>query len=160
MDLQWTEKDEHGEEDIPLFMDELPEAGTGNDAVDALRAVIDEEDTAEVRAEDLKDKGNQALKRGLSHRPVALAKYTEALAQRCQDAQLNAIIYANRAHVHMLNKNWGRALKDCQAAIKADPQNIKPYFRAAKCCNSMHKPKFAAVLAEKGLRLDKVGLEK
>ena len=32
-----------------------------------------------------------------------------------------------------------------QAAIAADPTNVKAYFRAAKCCNTLHKPKFAVV---------------
>jgi hypothetical protein len=34
-----------------------------------------------------------------------------------------------------------------QAAIAADPTNVKAYFRAAKCCNTLHKPKFAVVSA-------------
>ena len=29
------------------------------------------------------------------------------------------------------------------------------YFRAAKCCNILHKPKYAVMMAERGLKHDK-----
>jgi hypothetical protein len=41
-------------------------ARQGNETVDALRAIMDEEDTVEVRAEELKDKGCVAAGRAPS----------------------------------------------------------------------------------------------
>ncbi len=156
MNLQWNSDDDDETESIPLFMDDDQFLGSeGNEAADALKAIMDEQDTPELRAEELKDEGNAELKKGLSHRPVALNRYSQALELKCKDQKLNSVIYSNRAHVHMLNRNWGRALADCKAAIDADGSNVKAYFRATKCCNTLHKTQYAMLFAEKGLRRDK-----
>ena len=156
MNLQWTPDDEEQTESIPLFMDDAEFLGSeDNEAAAALKAILSEEDTPELQAEELKEKGNEELKKGLSHRPVALNRYTQALDLKCKDQKLNSVIYSNRAHLHMLNRNWGRALADCKAAIDADPSNVKAYFRATKCCNTLHKTQYAVLFAEHGLRRDK-----
>ena len=156
MNLDWNSDDEKEVESIPLFMEEAEfQAAEGNDTVEALKAVMDEQTTPETLADEAKEKGNAELKKGVSHRPVALQRYGEALAYKCSDQKLNSVIYANRAHVHMLNRNWGKALSDCKSAIDADKENVKAYFRAAKCCNAMHKAQYAMLFAEKGLRRDK-----
>lgn len=156
MNLEWNSDDDDDTEAIPLFMDDDQFLGSqGNEAADALKAILQEEDSPEVQAEELKEKGNEELKKGLSHRPVALDRYNEALGLKCKDQALNSVIFSNRAHVHMLNRNWGRALADCKSGIDADGSNVKAYFRATKCCNTLHKTQYAMLFAEKGLRRDK-----
>jgi hypothetical protein len=150
MDLTWNSDDDEELDSIPLFMDELPQ-GSDNDAAEALKAILAEQTST---ASELKDQGNLALQKGGNHYKVAILRYTEALGCKEPDAILNSAIFSNRAHVHMLNRNWGRALSDCKDAIANDRKNVKAHFRAAKCCNALHKYQHAVRFAGKGLTLD------
>lgn len=67
---------------------------------------------------------------GLQHKKKfylrqAIEQYTNALDLFCSDAELNSVLYANRAHVHLLLGNFRNALHDALAAAKANPGNLK-----------------------------------
>lgn len=55
----------------------------------------------------------------------AIEQYTEGLNLMCSDANLNAILYANRAHVNLLLGNYRNALEDSMAAVRKNPQFVK-----------------------------------
>ncbi|KAI5072407.1 hypothetical protein GOP47_0012513, partial [Adiantum capillus-veneris] len=100
-----------------------PEAQADLDALSALR---------ESAAIELKEKGNEYVKMGKKYYKDALDCYTRALQQKSMDAVNSSILYANRAHVHLLLGNNRHALDDAQQAIQVNKANVKAYFRGAK----------------------------
>lgn len=48
-----------------------------------------------ARADSYRDDGNEQFK--LKKYKIAIDNYTEGIKSRCPDAELNAILYANRA---------------------------------------------------------------
>eukprot|EP00850_Spirogloea_muscicola_P022543 SM000300S11718 [mRNA] locus=s300:687:2997:- [translate_table: standard] len=114
---------------MALLLDDLPPNSDAPDVL-ALRSLADE--TPEETAELLKEHGNIALGKGPAWYPEAISYYTQAIEQRSSSAQANSTYRANRAHVHILRKNFGRALRDAQEAARLNTANIKAYARAAK----------------------------
>ena len=114
---------------------------------------LQEELTAEERAEAFKERGNEALRRG---QPVNLRHavdfYTQALDAGCDSNSANSVFYANRAQANLLLSNWGRALSDGRAALVLDPRNLKACFRAAKAAATLGRHAEAAELCAEGLR--------
>ncbi|ETV99300.1 hypothetical protein H310_08032 [Aphanomyces invadans] len=76
------------------------------------------------RAEDFKEKGNDALK--AFKFPLAIEMYTTAIS-----LNPTAIYYSNRAAAHIKMESYGLALEDASEAIKIDPSYIKAYYRRA-----------------------------
>lgn len=62
----------------------------------------------------------------------ALEQYTEGINMQSADSILNSVLYSNRAHVNFLLGNYRNALLDGQSAARANPDNVKAYYRAAK----------------------------
>ncbi|GAB4818948.1 hypothetical protein N2152v2_005994 [Parachlorella kessleri] len=149
--------------DVPaLFWDELPEDDDNPDMA-AIKAII-EESTPEERALNFKDQGNKALQTGLQHKKKfylreAIDKYSEGLALQCGDAELNSVLNSNRAHVNLLLGNFRNALLDGLAAAKANPSNVKAYYRAAKAALGLRKYDQCEELCSKGLALDPANKE-
>ncbi len=78
----------------------------------------------------VQEQGNKALKTGLDAKKrfylrEAIKQYTEGLNLACPDAELNSVLYANRAHINLLLGNFRNALQDALAAAKANPTNLK-----------------------------------
>ncbi|CAK9212401.1 unnamed protein product [Sphagnum troendelagicum] len=115
------------------------------DAIIALR---------ESAAIELKEKGNEYVKMGKIHYKEAVDCYTRAIDQKSSDPLHNSICYSNRAHVELLLGNNRRAYNDAQEAIKANPANIKAYFRGAKAALALGLHSEASNFCVKGLELD------
>jgi len=83
------------------------------------------EPDAEASALALKLQGNEAL--AAKHFAQAMEYYSQAL----EYAPQNAVLHANRAAVCIQLEQYGLALQDADAAIAADPQYVKAYYRRA-----------------------------
>jgi tetratricopeptide (TPR) repeat protein len=121
-----------------------------NPFVDGMKELL-KEDPPEVRAEELKNKGNLALKRGPKHFMDAIKYYTEALDVKSPNDEQNSVILANRAAVQLLKKNYGKVIQDCEEAIKLNASNTKAYYRGAKACNALEKFDKAVEFCQGGL---------
>ena len=132
---------------IPLFMTDTPRCGPcflpadlcvfglthpcpwmphvfsqESDAYKSLKAIMEETPVAQ-RAQTYKESGNEALK--LGRREDAIAYYSQAIELQPDDAALLSVLFANRAQAQLSLGNHGRALADSQAALDAQPNNIK-----------------------------------
>ena len=72
------------------------------------------------------ERGNEAVKRpGAFYARQAVAFYTQALEQRSGDSAANAVYHSNRAHAHLLLRNWGHALANARAALALSAGHVK-----------------------------------
>lgn len=97
----------------------------------------DAEDTPYDRALAHKDDGNHHFKKKI-YKKARLA-YTEALKQRCQNNELLAVLYTNRAAANFHLQNFRSSYLDAQAAVEIEPKRIKALTRCAQCCNALKK---------------------
>lgn len=108
---------------------------------------------ARSNAEALKKKGNDCLKANTkSAMKEAIECYTAGLEEKCDDAVLNAQLFGNRAHAHILLRQFVEAVDDCRKALKLDPKNMKAYWRAAKASLHLDLCKNGIEFCEAGLR--------
>ncbi|THU97707.1 protein prenylyltransferase [Dendrothele bispora CBS 962.96] len=90
---------------------------------------LEEDDDVSKRAEQIKEKGNQAFKAG---------KYQEAIGDYTKAIELNPIepaFLTNRAASYMALKRFRPALDDCQqaATLQAKEPSVKTLLRLARC---------------------------
>ncbi|GAB2213701.1 hypothetical protein Droror1_Dr00018014 [Drosera rotundifolia] len=114
------------------------------DAISALK---------EAAAVELKEKGNEYVKKGKKHFVHAIDCYTRAINQQVLSEKDTSLLFANRAHVNLLLGNNRRALEDAQQAIKLSQTNIKSFYRAAKASLSLGVLREAKSYCEKGLEV-------
>lgn len=107
----------------------------------------------ESTAIELKEEGNEYVKKGKKHYSDAVECYTKAINQNALSNQETAILFSNRAHVNLLLGNNRRALEDAEQAIKLSPSNIKGYYRAAKAALSLNLLEVVKSYCEKGLEI-------
>lgn len=145
-------------EELPaLFWDEIPDDADNPD-VAAINA-INEETSPEERASNFKEMGNRALKTGISQKKKyylrqAIEQYSQGIDIQCNDAELNSILYANRAHVNLLLGNDRNAILDGKDAARYNPQNVKAYFRAAKGALKLEYYDECIDLCQRGLLIE------
>ena len=84
------------------------------------------ESAVNQQAEAKKNQGNEAYKRQDFQGAIRL--YTEAL-----QIQPSETILSNRAAVYISMKQFRKALEDCQAGIRINPQFARIYKRTFKC---------------------------
>lgn len=122
----------------------------------ALQSLKYDDSTPEERAEELKRKGNDALKYKQNKLYVrkAVQQYTLALLETFEDSKLRAVVHGNRAHAALLLGNDGKALEDAEACVALDPQNVKGWFRAAKASYALARLRECAAHCENGLALE------
>ncbi|KAG0054301.1 hypothetical protein BGZ83_011506 [Gryganskiella cystojenkinii] len=80
-----------------------------------------------LSAEQIKAQANQEYKVG---------NYAAAVDLYSQSIKLepsNATYYGNRSAALMMIKKYSEASKDCQTAVRLDPEFVKGYLRGAKC---------------------------
>ncbi|GMI66406.1 tetratricopeptide repeat 2 [Hibiscus trionum] len=108
----------------------------------------------ESTAFELKENGNELVKKGKKHYQEAIDCYSKAIDQKALNDQDTSVLYSNRAHVNLLLGNYRRALTDSQHAIKLSSANIKAYYRAAKACLSLNLLSEAKSYCESGIEKD------
>ncbi|XP_006355898.1 tetratricopeptide repeat protein 4 homolog [Solanum tuberosum] len=113
------------------------------DAISALK---------ESTAFELKELGNEYVKKGKKHYSDAIDCYTRAINQNALSDAEQSILCSNRAHVNLLLGNYRRALQDAEDAIKLNPSNVKALYRAAKASVFLNLLAEAKGLCEKGLQ--------
>ncbi|PIN26246.1 hypothetical protein CDL12_00990 [Handroanthus impetiginosus] len=106
----------------------------------------------ESAAIELKEKGNEYVKKGKKHYSDAIDCYTRAINQKALSDSETSILYSNRAHVNLLLGNYRRALQDAEEAIKLTPTNVKALYRAVKASLSLNLLDEAKSYCEKGLQ--------
>merc|ERR1712223_19652 len=89
-------------------------------------------------SEEYKIKGNEAFKQGNYKQAKEL--YTSAILE--YDG--NHVIFTNRAQAEIQLKQYFEASKDCEAAIKLNPDSIKAHIHLAKALNGLSE-KAAAI---------------
>ena len=81
----------------------------------------------EANANQLKVQGNESLKS---------RKFEEALNYYSKAIEVdpsNAILYTNRAQTYIKLESYGFAIRDCDEALKQDPDSVKAYYRKGIC---------------------------
>ncbi|KAF9610678.1 hypothetical protein IFM89_023934 [Coptis chinensis] len=113
--------------------------GGGSEALnESERADLDAIEALKVSgAHELKEQGNQYVKKGKKHYSDAIDCYTRAINQKALSESDTSVLFANRAHVNLLLGNSRRALTDAEEAIKLSPSNFKAHYRAAKAALSL-----------------------
>lgn len=148
-------------EDLPLFapkeatIPRIPESESAEglpDAIGALSHLLYDEDSPREIAEDLRDEGNTLFKHGnpISYRR-AIEQYTRSIEVDCDDADVMAAAYANRAAAHMKLKNYGHALRDAESALEKQPGHLKACYRAAVSARMLGKLSEAIAHCDSGL---------
>ncbi|KAJ1910814.1 HSP70/90 co-chaperone [Tieghemiomyces parasiticus] len=128
----------------PLFMQEMPKEGEVDDAeanptLAALQSLAFEGSPTEV-AQNFKNQGNDSFREGTKRGyRNAIKFYTQAIAQDCEDRELTATCYVNRAAVNLELQNYRRVLNDCHAALQINPKNVKALYRSARACRALEK---------------------
>eukprot|EP00039_Didymoeca_costata_P030572 m.30236 g.30236 ORF g.30236 m.30236 type:complete len:399 (+) comp8186_c0_seq1:209-1405(+) len=149
-------------EEIPLFMTKnpTPEQVARNPDLQAIQQIIAEESTPESRALYCKDHGNQALQRAkkIENKPLRVSKmhealklYDEGLEEKCEDKELNSILYSNKAAINLILGNSRKVINDCEKAVELNPKNAKAYYRACIASIKIEKYKEAIDWADQGL---------
>lgn len=101
----------------------------------------------------LKESGNAAFKDG--NLDEALALYTQALQLTPKDqASDQAVIFKNRAAVHLKNEDFQLAVDDCTKALELVPSDPKALYRRAQAYEALEKVDLAYQDAREVHRVD------
>ncbi|NWY55681.1 TTC4 protein, partial [Chionis minor] len=84
----------------------------------------------------------------------AVAAYTEGLRKRCEEPELEAVLYTNRGAAHFYLGNYRSALNDAIQAKKLKPTHLKAIIRGALCHMELKNFSEAIAWCEEGLRID------
>ncbi|KAL3818529.1 hypothetical protein ACJIZ3_004434 [Penstemon smallii] len=133
---------------MALLMDAGSEPKTNEEIFD-LEAISALKESTAI---ELKEEGNEHVKKGKKHYSDAIDCYTRAINQNALSDSETSIIYSNRAHVNLLIGNYRRALEDAEEAIKLCPTNIKALYRAVKSSLSLNLLDEAKSYCDKGLQ--------
>ncbi|XP_066232476.1 tetratricopeptide repeat protein 4 [Saccopteryx leptura] len=148
---QWEEEFEK----IPLFMKKAPSEIDPRENPDlaCLQSIIfDDERPPEEQAKTYKDEGNDYFKE--KEYKKAVISYTEGLKKKCADADLNAVLYTNRAAAQYYLGNFRSALNDVTAAKKLKPCHLKAIVRGALCHLELKNFAEAVNWCDEGLQID------
>ncbi|XP_004534592.1 tetratricopeptide repeat protein 4 isoform X2 [Ceratitis capitata] len=133
---RWQEEmDKH-----PFFMKNTPQPG---DEVHPMFEGLQklkydpEENTAEELALNYKEDGNFYMKHKKFR--TAIISFTEGLKVKCENPEVNAVLYNNRSAAHYFLFNFRSALIDAQIALRLKPDYAKARWRAAQCAHKTKK---------------------
>lgn len=90
-----------------------------------------------TNANEWKDKGNAEFNKG--NWSEALSCYTNALKLTNEDNSEKAIYYKNRAATYLKQKEYDRAIKDCDEALKICPNDPKALFRRCQALEALER---------------------
>ncbi|XP_026750512.2 DNA polymerase interacting tetratricopeptide repeat-containing, protein of 47 kDa [Galleria mellonella] len=116
----------------PFFMKSTPDDGELSPLAEGLAKLKydPEENTPLELATSYKEDGNFNFKH--KNYRLAILGYTEGIKVKCNDPEINASLYNNRAASHWHLKNYRSALYDSEKALSFNPNHIKAMLRAAK----------------------------
>uniref|UniRef100_A0A803M944 Cns1/TTC4 wheel domain-containing protein n=1 Tax=Chenopodium quinoa TaxID=63459 RepID=A0A803M944_CHEQI len=134
---------------MALWLDSNSEPQTENEKADLAAIAALKVSTAL----ELKDEGNEYVRKGKKHYKDAIDCYTRAINQKGLGESETSILFANRAHVNLLLGNNRRAFEDAEQAVKLSPTNVKAIYRAAKASFALDMLKEAITYCEQGLEL-------
>ncbi|GFT87569.1 tetratricopeptide repeat protein 4, partial [Nephila pilipes] len=109
------------------------------------------ENTPEDLAMSYKEDGNSNFK--LKKYRWAVDSYTKGIEAKCENNELNAQLYANRATSHYHIGNYKKALKDATESKKLKPDHLKAYQRGAMCCFQLHEFDDCISWCDEGLKV-------
>lgn len=124
----------------PFFMKRVPEPG---EEVHPLYEGMQQlkydpaENTAEELAVNYKEDGNFYMKHKKFR--MAVLGYTEGIAIKCQNADVNATLYNNRSAAQFFLQNYRSSYDDAMQALKYKPDYHKARWRAAQCADKLDK---------------------
>uniref|UniRef100_A0A2C9LA05 Cns1/TTC4 wheel domain-containing protein n=1 Tax=Biomphalaria glabrata TaxID=6526 RepID=A0A2C9LA05_BIOGL len=136
----------------PAFMTEIDWSKPLPPEIEGLMQLKYESENPTARADSYRDDGNEQFK--LKKYKIAIANYTEGITCRCPDAELNAILYANRAAAQFYLGNFRSAFNDCIFARKFKADHMKAIVRGAHCCYKMSKYTDAIRWCDTALMID------
>ncbi|XP_053618136.1 DNA polymerase interacting tetratricopeptide repeat-containing, protein of 47 kDa [Plodia interpunctella] len=116
----------------PFFMKDTPVEGELSPLAEGLAKLKydPDENTPLELATNYKEDGNFNFKH--KNYRLAILGYTEGIKLRCNDAEINASLYNNRAAAHWQLKNYRSSLFDSEKALSFNPNHTKARIRAAK----------------------------
>lgn len=87
--------------------------------------------------QEWKEKGNEEFKDGLYEK--ALVSYTNALKLVNEDNFDRAVYLKNRAAVYLKQKEFNKAIKDCDDSLKIFPNDPKALFRRCQALEAIER---------------------
>lgn len=90
----------------------------------------------EPTPQELKEQGNQAYKDGDWDK--ALEKYTQAIKISTEERD-KAVLYKNRAAVHLKCEEFEQTVKDCTECLELTPKDPKALFRRAQAYEALEQ---------------------
>ncbi|XP_006005554.1 tetratricopeptide repeat protein 4 [Latimeria chalumnae] len=142
-------------ENVPMFMKMAPTEinSEKNPELACLQSILfDDERPLEDQARTYKDEGNDYFKE--KDYKKAIISYTEGLKKKCNDIELNVILYTNRAAAQFHLGNNRSSLNDVIAARKLKPSHLKAITRGALCHFELKNYKEAVAWCDDGLKID------
>ncbi|TKA61590.1 hypothetical protein B0A55_11923 [Friedmanniomyces simplex] len=158
---------------LPLFMTSMDDMDEDNEMLEAIKALVYEGTRAEV-ADNFRVQGNECVK--TKQWREARDSYTKAIAalkgpkqplpadaevveideeaEEKQERTLEEACYANRALCNLEMKNYGSCNRDCAAALRLNPRNVKAWYRAASACLALDRTAEALDACQGGLKFD------
>ncbi|CAL1547413.1 unnamed protein product [Lymnaea stagnalis] len=121
----------------PAFMTDIDWSKPLPPEIEGLMQLKYECENPTARAGSYREDGNEQFK--LKKYKIAIDNYTEGIKSRCPDAELNAVLYANRAAAQFHLGNYRSSFNDCIFARKFQPDHFKAIVRGAHCCFKMGK---------------------
>ncbi|KAJ2941336.1 hypothetical protein O0L34_g3536 [Tuta absoluta] len=123
----WEEEmDKH-----PFFMKSTPEGAMSPLAEGLAKLKYDpDENTPAELAANYKEDGNYNFK--YKNYRLAILGYTEGIKVKCDDPEMNASLYNNRAASHFQLENYRSSLADSEKALTFNPHHSRARMRAAK----------------------------
>eukprot|EP00079_Xenopus_tropicalis_P008405 XP_002931478.2 PREDICTED: tetratricopeptide repeat protein 4 isoform X1 [Xenopus tropicalis] len=137
---------------IPMFMKKAPSEIDPQKAPDlaCLQSILFD-GSPEEQAKSYKDEGNEYFKEKAYKQ--AITSYTEGIKKNCNDQELNAILYTNRAAAQFYLGNYRSALNDATAARKLKPDHLKALIRGALCYVEIKNYTEAVEWCDEGLKV-------
>ncbi|KAM3961367.1 DNA polymerase interacting tpr containing protein of 47kD [Aphomia sociella] len=116
----------------PFFMKSTPDDGALSPLAEGLAKLKydPDENTPLELAANYKEDGNFNFKH--KNYRLAILGYTEGIKVKCDDKDMTASLYNNRAASHWHLKNYRSALYDSEKALSFNPDHLKARLRAAK----------------------------
>jgi tetratricopeptide (TPR) repeat protein len=140
----------------PLFMDSLPE-DSSNSHIEALQAVLYDEETPYGLCSNFKNQGNEAMARGFME--DAIVFYNRALDSGCEDPTLLSQIHSNLALVYLKKTEYPKCTDECFRAIGLDPTNLKAYYRGGVASLKLDLLSQATYFVKGGLDVDETHVD-